>query len=180
MLNLSRLRFSQGILKRAKLPVCQTVNNDVLPEFGDISQVPTKSPGKSQASCSNRSSHGLDPISPPRNRSCWYQEIRQAHQPTNYWHETNHSDCWQKPYILKKKKKRIWNFTPPKKKYIFSSLDFGAKRKTKNSKTGQATKANEFLGDGWTTHLKNMQPSNWIISPNIRGENKQYLKPPTR
>ena len=35
-----------------------------------------------------------------------------------------------------------------------------------------------YLGGGFEpTHLKNMQPSNWIISPS-RGENKAYLKPP--
>ena len=34
-----------------------------------------------------------------------------------------------------------------------------------------------YLAGGWTTHLKNMRTSNWIISPS-RGIHKQYLKPP--
>ena len=32
----------------------------------------------------------------------------------------------------------------------------------------------------FSTHLKNMRKSNWIISPRVWGENKKCLKPPPR
>ena len=35
-----------------------------------------------------------------------------------------------------------------------------------------------FLVGGWTTQLKNMRKSNWIISPGV-GVKKKYLKPPS-
>ena len=40
-----------------------------------------------------------------------------------------------------------------------------------------------YKGDwfgGWTTHLKNICSSNWIISSQNRGEHEKYLKPPPR
>ena len=36
------------------------------------------------------------------------------------------------------------------------------------------------LVGGWTTQVKNMLKSNWIISPKFRGENKEKLKQPPR
>ena len=42
---------------------------------------------------------------------------------------------------------------------------------------GSFTRNTSLLSGLFPTHLKNMRKSNWIISPNSRGENKKYLKP---
>ena len=71
-----------------------------------------------------------------------------------------------------KKFQNIFNKTHPSPLLISNSSDFFF-----------ATSEDRLFKTSWwfqpPTHLKNMQPSNWIISPD-KGKNQQCLKPPPR
>ena len=58
------------------------------------------------------------------------------------------------------------------------SMKFGGNEAM--TKRNKDFKLENYIASWWlvSTHLKNMRKSNWIHLPQIRGENKNHLKPP--
>ena len=62
------------------------------------------------------------------------------------------------------------------KKVVYWCRPFLKPPHPKPKKTEKNQRTILLVGGFSPTHLKNMQPSNWIISPNIRGENSKIFE----